>query len=90
MLESAYLNVPKEQVYSEFRSTFTKSLINISLYILVFIGKIVTIIYEFATGKKRTLLMDIVSNGLVVYSGFVNALILLYMNTELEKISLTY
>jgi hypothetical protein len=79
------LNVPKERVYSELRSTFAKSMVNIIIYILVYAGKLFTICYELSTGLKRTLLMDYVSQNLIQYCCVVNSLILIWMNTEVRK-----
>jgi hypothetical protein len=84
-LNQINLNVPKAQVYSELRSTVTKSIINIALYLIVYMPKIYVVLFEVATGQKRTLMMDIISNGTIVYSGTANALILLYMNQEVRK-----
>ncbi|KXN68936.1 family A G protein-coupled receptor-like protein [Conidiobolus coronatus NRRL 28638] len=84
-LNQLNLNIPKEKVYAEFRSTFLKSILNICIYQLVFTGKIYTIIYELTTGKKRWLMLDVVSNSLIIYTSVVNTLILLYMNQEVRK-----
>jgi hypothetical protein len=84
-LNQLNLNIPKEKVYAEFRSTFLKSLLNICIYQLVFTGKIYTILYEIITGKKRWLLLDIISNSLIIYTSVVNTLILLYMNQEVRN-----
>jgi hypothetical protein len=83
-LDKIHMNVPKDVVYKEFRSILAKSLINITIYILVFSGKLFTFLYEISTGKKRTLTMDAVSNGLIVYSSVANSLILLYYNKEVR------
>ncbi|KXN65695.1 family A G protein-coupled receptor-like protein [Conidiobolus coronatus NRRL 28638] len=84
-LNQLNLNVPKDRVYSEFRSTLVKSIINILLFIGVYAGKMYTGLYEISTEKKRTLLMDFVSQNLLQYSAIVNSLILLYMNVEVRK-----
>ncbi|KXN74430.1 hypothetical protein CONCODRAFT_2438 [Conidiobolus coronatus NRRL 28638] len=81
---SLNLNVPKDKVYAELRSTLTKSIVNILLYVSVFSTKTYIIIYE-AAGYKRTLTMDIVSQLLISYSPSVNSLILLYMNQEVRN-----
>jgi hypothetical protein len=79
------LNVPKSIVYSELKSTVTKSLINIALYIAVYSGKFYSSLYIFITGKKITLTLDFIAQNLLIYSALVNSLILLYMNTEIRK-----
>jgi hypothetical protein len=84
-LNQIQLNVPKEKVYKELRSTLVKSLINIFIYYLVFSGKVFVYIYEATTGKKRGIEADIASNLLISYTSIANALILLYMNTEVRK-----
>jgi hypothetical protein len=84
-LNQIQLNVPKEKVYSELRSTLAKSLINILIYYLVFSGKVFIYTYETITGKKRTLEIDIVSHLLVSYTSVANASTLLYMNSEIRK-----
>jgi hypothetical protein len=84
-LNQINLNIPKEQVYTEFRSTLAKSVINICFYLLVYFPKVYVALYEFSTGKKRTAVMDIFSNSTIVYSAVVNAIILLYMNQEVRN-----
>jgi hypothetical protein len=83
-LNQLSLNVPKEKVYAELRSTLTKSIVNILLYVCVFSAKTYMIIYE-AAGYKRTLKMDIISQFLISYSPSVNSLILLYMNQDVRN-----
>ncbi|KXN66209.1 hypothetical protein CONCODRAFT_11998 [Conidiobolus coronatus NRRL 28638] len=84
-LNQLNLNIPKEQVYRECRSTIFKSFLYIILYLLVFSGKIYSVTYIIITGKPRTMLMDIIATCLVSFSSFVNAVILLYMNQEVRK-----
>jgi hypothetical protein len=84
-LNQIQLNIPKERVYSELRSTLVKSLINIFIYYLVFGGKLFVFTYEISTGKKRTLEVDIVSLITISYTCIANALILLYMNVEVRN-----
>jgi hypothetical protein len=84
-LNQINLNVPKDQVYIELRSTISKSIINILFYLFVYMPKLYVTAFELITGQKRTLMMDIVSNGTIVYSATANALILLYMNQEVRK-----
>jgi hypothetical protein len=83
-LNQINLNVPKETVYSELRSTLFKSLINILLYVFVFIYKIYGLVYVIVTGKKRTLMVEVISQSTIAYSCVVNALILLYMNQDIR------
>ncbi|KXN65379.1 hypothetical protein CONCODRAFT_13043 [Conidiobolus coronatus NRRL 28638] len=83
-LNQINLNIPKEAVYAELRSTVFKSLIYIILYILVFSGKFYVLCYITLTGKKRTLPMDVASIILLSYSPSVNALILLCMNQNVR------
>jgi hypothetical protein len=78
------LNIPKDTVYAELRSTIFKSLVYIMLYILVFSAKFYTLCYAMITGKKRTLPMDTASIILLSYSPTVNALILVYMNQNVR------
>jgi hypothetical protein len=83
-LNQINLNIPKDTVYAELRSTLIKSCIYISLYILVFMTKFVTLAYSIIGGKKITLLMAVVSTILLSYSPLVNAIILLYMNQDIR------
>ncbi|KXN66104.1 hypothetical protein CONCODRAFT_12121 [Conidiobolus coronatus NRRL 28638] len=83
-LNQINLNIPKEAVYAELRSTIFKSLIYIILYILVFSAKFYILCYTIITGKKRTLPMDVASIILLSYSPSVNALILLCMNQNVR------
>jgi hypothetical protein len=83
-LNQINLNIPKDVVYMEFRSTLIKSLIYILVYIICFSGKCYTILFQLLTGRKRTILMDSVSQGLLAWSPMVNAIILLYMNEEVR------
>ncbi|KXN65696.1 family A G protein-coupled receptor-like protein [Conidiobolus coronatus NRRL 28638] len=84
-LNQINLNIPKDKVYSELRSTFAKSIVNIVLYILVYAGKLYTACYELYTGLKRTLLMDFASQNLIQYCCVVNSVILIWMNTEVRE-----
>jgi hypothetical protein len=84
------LNVPKEQVYRECRSTLSKSLLYISLYILIFSGKLYSIAFEMITGQKRTILMDTIATCLIACSSFINAIILLYMNQKVRNLFLEF
>jgi hypothetical protein len=79
-LNQINLNIPKDVVYIEFRLTLFKSLIYILVYVICFSGKCYTILFQLLTGRKRTILMDSVSQGLLAWSPMVNAIILLYMN----------
>jgi hypothetical protein len=84
-LNQLNLNMPKEQVYRECRSTVFKSFLYIALYLLIFSGKIYSFAYMIITGKPRTMLMDIMATCLITFSSFVNAVILLYMNQDVRK-----
>jgi hypothetical protein len=84
-LNQISLNVPKNQVYSELRSTFIKSIANIILFLIVYMPKIFVSAYELLTGRNRTIFMDIISNSTIVYSPAVNALMLIYMNQEVRN-----
>jgi hypothetical protein len=84
-LNQINLNIPKEQVYTEFRTVLAKSIVNIALYIIVYSPKVYVALYELTTGQKRTIVMDIVSNGLILYSVIVNAFILFYMNQQVRN-----
>ncbi|KXN66211.1 family A G protein-coupled receptor-like protein [Conidiobolus coronatus NRRL 28638] len=84
-LNQLNLNVPKEKVYKECRSTIFKSLLYIILYLIIFSGKIYSLAYEMITGFKRTILMDLIATCLIACSSFINAVILLYMNQEVRK-----
>jgi hypothetical protein len=78
------LNIPKERVYSELRSTLIKSFINILLYIFVFIFKIYGLVYVSITGRKRSMTVEVITQLTISYTCVVNALILLYMNHEVR------
>jgi hypothetical protein len=84
-LNQLNLNIPKEKVYRECRSTIFKSLLYIILYLIIFSGKIYSLAYEMITGIKRTILMDTIATCLIACSSFINAVILLYMNQEVRK-----
>ncbi|KXN73546.1 hypothetical protein CONCODRAFT_3508 [Conidiobolus coronatus NRRL 28638] len=84
-LNQINLNIPKQQVYKECASTFTKSIINMGLYIFVFSGKIYCIAFEVSTGKPRTIIMDAVSSCLIASSMTINATTLLYMNQTVRE-----
>jgi hypothetical protein len=84
-LNQIKLNVPKGIVYKELRSTLVSSFINILVYYLVFSGKLFVFTYELSTGKKRKLLLDVVSLMLISYTCIANAIILLFMNLEVRK-----
>jgi NADH:ubiquinone oxidoreductase subunit B-like Fe-S oxidoreductase len=51
----------------------------------VFSGKIYSLGYELITGKKKTILMDVIATCLIACSAFFNAVILLYMNQDVRK-----
>ncbi|KXN74424.1 family A G protein-coupled receptor-like protein [Conidiobolus coronatus NRRL 28638] len=68
------MNVPKEQVYKDLRTT----------------GKFFILLYELTTGKKRTIEMDAVSNCMVSCSVIANPLVLLYMNNEIREGFVTF
>ncbi|KXN66791.1 hypothetical protein CONCODRAFT_11279 [Conidiobolus coronatus NRRL 28638] len=84
-LNQINLNVPKEQVYTEFRTVLVKSVVNITLYIILYSPKVYVALYELTTGQKRTIVMDIISNSLILYSVIVNAFILFYMNQQVRN-----
>ncbi|KXN71071.1 family A G protein-coupled receptor-like protein [Conidiobolus coronatus NRRL 28638] len=83
-LNQINLNVPKEKVYKELRSTLAKSIINIVIYFLVFGMKLYVFTFELVTGKKRSMELDLVSLILISYTEVANALILLYMHAEVR------
>jgi hypothetical protein len=78
-------NIPKETAYSELRSTLAKSFVNIFVYFLTYCGKVYVVAYEMKTGKRRSLELDVASLILISYTNVANALILLYMNTEVRS-----
>ncbi|KXN64723.1 family A G protein-coupled receptor-like protein [Conidiobolus coronatus NRRL 28638] len=84
-LNQLNLNIPKDRVYLELRSTLLKSLSYILLYITVFSGKFYTLSYIIITGQNRTLAMDIWQQSLISWSPIANAVILLYMNNEVRE-----
>jgi hypothetical protein len=84
-LNQINLNVPKETVYKELRSTLIKSLINIALYLACFSGKLYGLLYNLITGLKRPVMVDVVGQSMICWSAAVNSIILLYMNTEIRN-----
>jgi hypothetical protein len=84
-LNQLNLNVPRDKVLKDCRTTLFKSLLYIVLYILIFSGKIYCLAFELITGKKRTIMMDLVSTMLIGCSSLVNALIVFYMNSEVRN-----
>jgi hypothetical protein len=84
-LNQLKMNVPKDQVYNDLRSTIIKSIIYISVYCGVFSGKLFIVVYELFIGKKRTIEMDAVSNCLVSCSVIANPLVLLYMHNDARE-----
>jgi hypothetical protein len=88
-LNQINLNVPKEKVYKELRSTLFKSLINIALYLVCFSGKLYGLLYTLITGLRRPMKVEIFCQSIICWSATVNALILLYMNTEVRKSLIT-
>lgn len=84
-LNQLNLNIPKDKVYLELRSTLMKSLSYILLYLTVFSGKFYTLSYIIITGQKRTLAMDIWQQSLISWSPISNVVILLYMNNEVRE-----
>jgi hypothetical protein len=88
-LNQINLNVPKETVYKELRSTLFKSLINIILYLACFSGKLYGLLYNIITGLKRPIMVDVVSQSMICWSAAVNSIILLYMNTEIRNSLIT-
>ncbi|KXN65107.1 hypothetical protein CONCODRAFT_13418 [Conidiobolus coronatus NRRL 28638] len=52
-LNQINLNVPKDQVYIELRSTATKSIINIVFFLIVYMPKYYVAVFEVTTGKKE-------------------------------------
>ncbi|KXN68597.1 hypothetical protein CONCODRAFT_9117 [Conidiobolus coronatus NRRL 28638] len=84
-LNQLNLNVPRDKVLKECRSTLFKSLLYIVLYILIFSGKIYCLVFELITGQKRTIVMDLISTMLISCSSLVNALIVFYMNSEVRE-----
>jgi hypothetical protein len=88
-LNQINLNVPKETVYKELRSTIIKSLINIALYLICFSGKLYGMLYALITGLKRPMIIDIVGQSLICWSAAVNVIVLLYMNAEIRNSLIT-
>jgi hypothetical protein len=84
-LNQINLNVPKETVYKELRSTLFKSLINMALYLLCFSGKLYGLLYLLIFGLNRPMMVEIVSQSMVCWSAAVNSIVLLYMNTEVRN-----
>jgi hypothetical protein len=84
-LNQLKMNVPKDRVYNDLRSTIIKSIVYISVFIAVFSGKLFIIVYELFIGKKRTIEMDAISNCLVSCSVIANPLVLLYMHSEARE-----
>jgi hypothetical protein len=84
-IKQIQMNVPKEQVYKDLRTTSIKSIVYISVYLIVFSGKFFILLYELTTGKKRTIEMDAVSNCMVSCSVIANPLVLLYMNNQVRE-----
>jgi hypothetical protein len=84
-LNQINLNVPKELVYRECRTTLFKSILYIVIYLIVFSGKIYSLAFEMITGQKRTILMDTIATCLLACSPFINSIILIYMNQDVRK-----
>jgi hypothetical protein len=84
-LNQLKMNVPKDQVYGDLRSTVIKSIVYISVFIAVFSGKMFIVVYELFIGKKRTIEMDAISNCLVSCSVIANPLVLLYMHSDARE-----
>jgi hypothetical protein len=84
-LNQINLNVPKETVYKELRSTLIKSLINVTLYLFCFSGKLYGLLYLLIYGLNRPMMVEVVSQSMVCWSSAVNAIVLLYMNTEIRN-----
>jgi hypothetical protein len=83
-LNQINMNIPKDQVYSECRTTIIKSFVYIMLYLGVFMSKFLLVIWELALGRKRTIAMDAASNCTGALSVVANALVLLYINNEVR------
>ncbi|KXN74423.1 hypothetical protein CONCODRAFT_2431 [Conidiobolus coronatus NRRL 28638] len=83
-LNQINMNIPKDQVYSECRTTIIKSFVYILLYLGVFMSKFLLVIWELALGRKRTIGMDAASNCTGALSVVANALVLLYINNEVR------
>jgi hypothetical protein len=88
-LNQINLNVPKETVYKELRSTLIKSFINIALYLICFSGKLYGMLYTLITGLKRPMIVEVVSQSMICWSAAVNAIVLLYMNTAIRETLIT-
>jgi hypothetical protein len=84
-LNQLRMNVPKDQVYSDLRSTLIKSIVYISIYVMTFSSKLFIVVYELFIGKKRTIEMDAISNCMVSCSVIANPLVLLYMHNDTRE-----
>jgi hypothetical protein len=84
-LNQINLNVPKEAVYKELRSTLFKSLINMALYLICFLAKLYGMFYALVTGLKRPMMLEVVSQSMICWSAAVNSIVLLYMNTDIRN-----
>jgi Co/Zn/Cd efflux system component len=83
-LNQINLNIPKDMVYKELKSTLIKSIVYIMLYVLIYIMKFYGLAFTVITGRKRSLYVEVISQMLISYSSIVNALILLYMNQDVR------
>jgi hypothetical protein len=84
-LNQINLNVPKETVYKELRSTLFKSLINMALYLICFLAKLYGMFYALIAGLRRPMMLEVVSQSMICWSAAINSIVLLYMNTEIRN-----